>query len=344
MDINDFFVQFIEHLITNVFFVKFIEYMDINFFFVQLNENMDIDFFIVQFIEHMDINFFIVQLNEHMDINFLIVKFIEHMDINFSIFQFIEHMDINFFIVQLNEHMDINFFIVECIQLKEYRGIISTLARRAKNISSTPQLPEAELNHLRTVFTSYNNYPVKLVNQTINRTLNTSDKPPRQQTAPFVISLPYIGTTSHQIRRLLEHEANIDVVFQRGQTIQNLLNATGKPPSTRKQDPAGVVCECGDSYVGETSRPLNQRLKEHHASVLKKEDSKSAISDHTQIHPSHNIKWDNVDILTTNQKVYKLRKFREDICIKRIQPAINRDQGYYIPPAYHDLISSPKQH
>ncbi|XP_071109190.1 uncharacterized protein [Haliotis cracherodii] len=61
------------------------------------------------------------------------------------------------------------------------RGIISTLARRAKNISSTPQLLEAELNHLRTVFTSYNNYPAKLVNQTINSTLNTSDKPPRQQ-------------------------------------------------------------------------------------------------------------------------------------------------------------------
>ncbi|XP_071088932.1 uncharacterized protein [Haliotis cracherodii] len=92
------------------------------------------------------------------------------------------------------------------------RGIISILARRAKNISSTPQLLEAELNHLRTVFTSYNNYPVKLANQTINSTLNTSDKPPRQQTTSFVISLPYIGTTSHKIRRLLKHEANIDVV------------------------------------------------------------------------------------------------------------------------------------
>ncbi|XP_048239795.1 highly reducing polyketide synthase ZEA2-like [Haliotis rufescens] len=52
----------------------------------------------------------------------------------------------------------------------------------------------------------------------------------------------------------------------------------------------------------------------------------------------------NVNILTRNQKDFKLRKFREAIDIKRIQPAINRDQGYYIPPAYHDLISSPKQH
>ncbi|XP_071109907.1 uncharacterized protein [Haliotis cracherodii] len=46
-------------------------------------------------------------------------------------------------------------------QVKSSRGIISTLARRAKNISSTPQLLEAELNLLRTVFTSYNIYPVK---------------------------------------------------------------------------------------------------------------------------------------------------------------------------------------
>ncbi|XP_071105279.1 uncharacterized protein [Haliotis cracherodii] len=121
------------------------------------------------------------------------------------------------------------------------RGIIATLARRAVNICSTPQQLKTELNHLRHVFTNFNNYPTSLVEQTINSILSPRERPPRQQTAPFVISLPYIGTVSHQIRRLLKHHANIDTVFQRGRTIQNILSANGKPPTSKKEDPAGAV-------------------------------------------------------------------------------------------------------
>ncbi|XP_071083786.1 uncharacterized protein [Haliotis cracherodii] len=172
------------------------------------------------------------------------------------------------------------------------RGIIATLARRAVNTCSTPQQLKTELNHLRHVFTNFNNYPTSLVEQTINSILSPRERPPRQQTAPFVISLPYIGTASQQIRRLLKHHANIDTVFQRGRTIQNILGANDKPPTSKKEDPAGAVyhiqCDCGDSYVGETSRPLRIRIKEHKTSV-QKYDSKSAISDHTQTHPDRNI-------------------------------------------------------
>ncbi|XP_046580585.1 uncharacterized protein LOC124288060 [Haliotis rubra] len=141
-------------------------------------------------------------------------------------------------------------------------------------------------------FTKYNEYPSPFVNQTINNTLDPTTKPPRQQTAPFTISLPYIGSTSHHNRRLLKQQVDIHVTFQRGNSIQNLLQATGRPRSSQKQDPSGVVyhieCDCGDSYVGETSRPLTLRIKEHQASV-RKNDSKSAIADHIKAHPNHTI-------------------------------------------------------
>ncbi|XP_071093657.1 uncharacterized protein [Haliotis cracherodii] len=172
------------------------------------------------------------------------------------------------------------------------RGIIANLARRAVNICSTSQQLQTERNHLRHVFTNFNNYPTSLVEQTINSILSPRERPPRQQTAPFAISLPYIGTVSHQIQRLLKHHANIDTVFQRGRTIQNILSANGRPSSSKKEDPAGVVyhiqCDCGDSYVGETSRPLPIRMKEHR-------------TDHTQTHPDHNIQWNNITILVNNQ-------------------------------------------
>ncbi|XP_071110676.1 uncharacterized protein [Haliotis cracherodii] len=100
------------------------------------------------------------------------------------------------------------------------------------------QLPfidlKTELNHLHHVFTNFNNYPTSLVEQTINSILSPRERPPRQHTALFVISVPYIGTASHQIRRLLKHHAYIDTVFQRGRTIQNILSANGKPPTWMK--------------------------------------------------------------------------------------------------------------
>ncbi|XP_046578806.1 uncharacterized protein LOC124286471 [Haliotis rubra] len=100
--------------------------------------------------------------------------------------------------------------------LQVKRGIIATLARRAKNISSTNQGLEVELEHLRHVFINLNQYPANLVNRTIKTTLNPKDKPPRQQSSPFITSLPYVDTTSHHICRLLMKQANIDAVFQRG--------------------------------------------------------------------------------------------------------------------------------
>ncbi|XP_046544243.1 uncharacterized protein LOC124254479 [Haliotis rubra] len=107
--------------------------------------------------------------------------------------------------------------------LQVKKGIISTLTRRAKNICSTTETLETELNHLRHVFVHYSQYPQKLVNNVITTTLNPRDKPPRRQSAPFVISIPYVPAVSHQIRRLLQQQAGIDVLFQKGKSIHNLL-------------------------------------------------------------------------------------------------------------------------
>ncbi|XP_067682659.1 uncharacterized protein [Haliotis asinina] len=157
------------------------------------------------------------------------------------------------------------------------------------------------------------------------------------QTIPFTISIPYIGSTSHHICRLLKQQANIDATFQRGNTIQNLLQATGRLTASQKPEPAGVVfhteCDCSDSYVGETSRPLIHRLKEHQTSI-RKQDSKSAIVDHIR---DHAINW-NIKILEKNQSHYKIRKLLEALHIMKIEPAINRDEGYQILLAYPHLF------
>ncbi|XP_046544265.1 uncharacterized protein LOC124254499 isoform X2 [Haliotis rubra] len=219
------------------------------------------------------------------------------------------------------------------------KGKISTLTRRAKNICSTPASLDTELDHLRHVFTNYNEYPATFVNQAIKNTLNPTAKPP-QQAAPFTIRLPYIGQTSHHIRRLLKQQANIDVIFQRGITLQNLLQATGRPTPTKEPDPAGVVyqieCDCGKSYIGETKRPLTIRIKEHRA---KKSKFPTAVAHHLKDNPNHEIKWDNIKVLERNQADCKIRKLLEAVYIKKIRPAINKQKGSPIHKDYDPLLN-----
>ncbi|XP_067668278.1 uncharacterized protein [Haliotis asinina] len=91
--------------------------------------------------------------------------------------------------------------------LRTKTGIISTLTRRALNLSSVS--PQPELNHLKHVFTQLNNYPPQLVNRVINSTVNPPPKPTttKPDPAPIRISLPYTGKTSHHISRLLKQQA-----------------------------------------------------------------------------------------------------------------------------------------
>ncbi|XP_046583490.1 uncharacterized protein LOC124290731 [Haliotis rubra] len=223
-------------------------------------------------------------------------------------------------------------------------GIISTLTRRANNICSTNL--HDEINHLKEVFVSLNHYPPQLVNRTIAATLSPSTtKIPLPESAPIKISIPYIGKPSHQISRLLKQQAGIDTTFSTAATINNLLQANGrKYPQTKKPNPKGVIykidCNCGHSYIGETSRPVNTRIKEHQTSTIKS-DQKSAISDHIATHPNHQINWTDFTILATNQSDFTKRKITEGINIKRYRPLINRDQGYFIPTAYNELINHP---
>ncbi|XP_046550408.1 uncharacterized protein LOC124260192 [Haliotis rubra] len=90
---------------------------------------------------------------------------------------------------------------------KTKSGVISTLTKRAKNICSSNHDLEHELNHLQHVSTSLNKYPTNLVMRAISTTLHDKPKLTKPESTPIRITLPYIGKTSHQISRLLNHQA-----------------------------------------------------------------------------------------------------------------------------------------
>ena len=73
----------------------------------------------------------------------------------------------------------------------------------------------------------------------------------------------------------------------------------GYKPPTPKDQVTGVIyqipCECGDNYIGKTSKTLNERLKEHQRGI-RRMDKNNSVAVHVR-DTGHNISWENAKIM-----------------------------------------------
>ena len=108
-----------------------------------------------------------------------------------------------------------------------------------------------------------------------------------------------------------------------------LVHPKDKTPDAQKCGLAyQVECpECSLTYIGETGRMLATRMKDH----LNLRNPLTAVGEHGA-HEHHTITKDSVRVLAREDGWFK-RKVREAIEIKIGQPAMNRDQGYELPPS-----------
>ena len=74
--------------------------------------------------------------------------------------------------------------------------------------------------------------------------------------------LPYVKRLSEQLRRCLQQQS-VRAVFKSETTLRSQLVQPKDAVDPAKQD--GVVyripCECGKVYIGETGRPMQDRIK-----------------------------------------------------------------------------------
>ncbi|MCG8431473.1 MAG: GIY-YIG nuclease family protein, partial [Candidatus Omnitrophica bacterium] len=154
--------------------------------------------------------------------------------------------------------------------------------------------------------------------------------------SPILITLPYIGSTSHKVKRIISNLASIDVVFSKQDNLKTHLGANGKKDCSERKPPRGVVykvnCSCGKSYIGETCRPLSTRITEH------QKHAKSALFEHSA-NTGHEIHWEQTEILNSRLEKDYQRKLMEAIQIRRHQPELNRDTGLFLPMAYDCIIN-----
>ena len=108
-------------------------------------------------------------------------------------------------------------------------------------------------------------------------------------------------------------------------------------------DPAkkdGVVyripCECGKVYIGETGRPMQDRIKEHDRDIRLTRTETSAVSEHAH-NTGHKPLWNKVKFIDRDPYYYT-RRVKEVIHIRLHPNNINRDSGKEIPEAWMPMI------
>ena len=142
---------------------------------------------------------------------------------------------------------------------------------------------------------------------------------------------------SESIRRLLT-SLNIRVCFKPHSTLRQFFPSPKDKPDD--SETAGVIynipCkDCSSCYIGQTSRRLCQRIKEHRRAVQAADFVTSALAEHAWTE-QHRVDWDNVRILA-RQSDFMTRTVLESILIRTTSSTLNRDSGA-LPIEYQHMF------
>ncbi|KAL9964643.1 hypothetical protein ACROYT_G028317 [Oculina patagonica] len=215
------------------------------------------------------------------------------------------------------------------------RGIVKCLYERAKRLVTKPSVISKEKKHLSSVLVSYG-YPFSFLQKiTKTRKPNTSAEPVAEFKSTAV--LPYVKGLSEQLRRCLQQQG-VRAVFKSETTLRSQLVRPKDAVDSTKQD--GVVyripCECGKVYIGETGRPMQDRIKEHDRGIRLARIQTSAVAEHTN-NTGHCPLWNEVKFIDRDSHWYT-RRVKEAIHIRLHPNNINRDSGIEIPEAWMPTI------
>ena len=97
-----------------------------------------------------------------------------------------------------------------------------------------------------------------------------------------------------------------------------------------------ILCECGKVYMGETGRPMQDRIKEHDRDIRHARTETSAVSQHAH-NTGHKPLWNEVKLIDRDPYYYT-RRVKKAIHIGLHLDNINRDSGIEILEAWMPTI------
>ena len=154
----------------------------------------------------------------------------------------------------------------------------------------------------------------------------TTDEETTEGEKQKVVSLPYVKGLSEDIERACK-QLDMRMVFRSGKTMRSLLTRVKNAVPSEKVK--GVIykvdCTCGSSYIGETNKTLEVRLKEHERAVETDNRKKNGIAVYAN-NTWHSIDWAKAEIIDKEQNWCK-RRVKEALYIKEMKAQMNLDQG-----------------
>lgn len=198
-------------------------------------------------------------------------------------------------------------------------NLITNEARRAIMLSDE-QFHVENLDNIMKNFLE-NGYPMDMIQENItlgknkkaNNAITTTIEKPKIKG-----SIPYVPILSENIRQHLRR-SGIDIVFSVEKPLANITNNKGITDTLKRKNVVYAIpcasCKKNNKdtlYIGETKRPLQERLKEHFNSCAKQEP-KTALAQHA-IEERHEFNLEAVKILHTEEDMFR-RRFCESFFI-----------------------------
>ena len=178
-----------------------------------------------------------------------------------------------------------------------------------------------------------NNYPIdfifKVLHERIKTLIHKSNSPlnsnkynPVSNPVSF-FTIPYIPNFSEKFNNIAR-QLDVRLSYHSLNKLNKIIKTHKDPLPNSSQSNVVYKIDCRDcdaSYVGQTGRQLNTRIKEHKNHITRNNSSKSVITEHRLNH-GHDFKWDNVKILD-HEPFYHKRLLSEMLHIKRQKNSLN---------------------
>ena len=212
-------------------------------------------------------------------------------------------------------------------------GILKTLVTRAFDIFSTDEYWKEEIENIQKVSHHRNNYPLWVINNVIDNAEKMSSANENDSSSNRKINrlmLPYQGDKGSNLlksmkryaSKLLPEHTKLEIILT-GKKRNSCLSIKDKTKFEHEHDLVYYVnCtepSCSANYVGETSRRITERIKDHsgrdHALHMVKDNIKTSYSDINT--PDFKI----IDISFSNNK--RKRKIIESLRIKDLRPTLH---------------------
>ena len=203
------------------------------------------------------------------------------------------------------------------------------LANRAITVSSSHEKRDAALRNIVKVMKG-NGYPRhwtrKIIRSQLRRQALPSPKLEEKRNMQ-IARIPYVEGLGHEIRRIARL-VGVNCVFYTPQTLGSLYHAKDSlPRNVTTHAVYSVKCKtCSGEYVGETSRAIKVRTKEHQDAIRLGQGVRSAIALHIHDQPSHEMDWSSLRVID-RARFQNERRIREALHIRRRNPQLNRDSG-----------------